>query len=146
MDIVDDGLRIQIVDKENRPMFDSGSATLKPYTKDILAAIVQVIREMPNKVSLTGHTDQAQYSSKGEGYSNWELSADRANAARRALLAAGLSEESVGRVVGLGSSMLFVKDDPLDPQNRRISLVVMNKAAEEALSDEGKPTSPEDGL
>ena len=145
MDIVDEGLRIQIVDKENRPMFDSGSATLKPYTKDILAAIVQVIREMPNKISLTGHTDQAQYVSKGDAYSNWELSADRANAARRALLASGLPEENVGRVVGLGSSMLFVKDDPLNPQNRRISLVVMNKQAEEKLSDEGKE-SPDEGL
>ena len=126
-------------------MFDSGSATLKPYTKDILAAIVQVIRDMPNKISLTGHTDQAQYAGKADGYSNWELSADRANAARRALLAAGLPEANVGRVVGLGASMLFMKDDPLNPQNRRISLVVMNKQAEEALSDEGKG-SPEEGL
>ena len=139
IDIMNDGLRIQIVDKENRSMFDSGSATLKPYTTKILAAMVPAIGGVDNKISLSGHTDQAPYLSVDESYSNWELSADRANAARRALVAAGLPEEKIGRVVGLGSSVPFIKDDPMNPINRRISMIVLNKKAEQALSEEAGP-------
>jgi len=139
IDIMSDGLRIQIVDKENRSMFDSGSASLKSYTATILGAIVPVINQVSSKVSLSGHTDQAPYISADESYSNWELSVDRANAARRALVAAGLPEDKIGRVVGLGSSVPFVKDDPLNPINRRISMIVLNKKAEEALSQEAGP-------
>ncbi len=139
IDIMSDGLRIQIVDKENRSMFDSGSATLKPYTEKILASIVPAIAQVSSKVSLSGHTDQAPYVSYDESYSNWELSVDRANAARRALVQAGLPEEKIGRVVGLGSSVPFVKDDPLNPINRRISMIVLNKKAEAAIQEEAGP-------
>lgn len=139
IDIMSDGLRIQIVDKENRSMFDSGSASLKSYTVKILAATVPAITQVSSKVSLSGHTDQAPYISDDEEYSNWELSVDRANAARRVLVAAGLPEDKIGRVVGLGSSVPFVKDDPLSPINRRISLIVLNKKAEEALTQEAGP-------
>jgi len=131
LDLTPDGLRIQIVDKENRPMFDLGSAALKPYTRDILHELAGFINEVPNHISITGHTDVTQYSAKN-GYSNWELSADRANAARRELVAGGMSEDKVSRVVGLSSSVLFDKQAPDSPINRRISVVVMTKDAEDA--------------
>ncbi len=151
LDITSEGLRIQIVDKENRPMFDLGSDVLKDYTREILHEIVKVINEVPNKISISGHTDQTPYSSH-KGYSNWELSADRANAARRELVVGGMTEEKIGRVVGLSSSVLFDKENPFNPINRRISIIVMNKAAEAAVQEgEGKqetakkPTKPEPG-
>ncbi|KLD78414.1 flagellar motor protein MotB [Xanthomonas hyacinthi] len=131
LDLTPDGLRIQIVDKENRPMFDIGSAVLKPYTRDILRELSGFINEVPNRISISGHTDVTQYSGKS-GYSNWELSADRANAARRELVTGGMSEDKVSRVVGLSSSILFDRQNPDNPINRRISIVVMTKDAEDA--------------
>ena len=137
LDITSEGLRIQIVDDKNRPMFQSGSAQLEPYTQEILRAIGQTLNDVPNKVSISGHTDAALYGGGDKGYSNWELSADRANATRRELLAGGMSDEKIVRVVGLASAVLFNKNDPLSPTNRRISLIVMNKKAEEAASHDG---------
>ena len=135
LDITPEGLRIQIVDQQNRPMFDVGSAKLMPYTRQILRELSHFINQVPNHISISGHTDTSAYSTQ-IGYSNWELSADRANAARRALLEGGMAEEKVSRVVGLASSVLFDKDNPQNPINRRISIVVMTKEAEEAaLSD-----------
>ena len=133
IDITSEGLRIQIVDKENRPMFAQGSPVLQSYTREILHEIVKVIKTVPNKISISGHTDRTPYAATN-GYSNWELSADRANAARRELLAGGLEEEKLGRVVGLSSSVLFDKQNPFNPTNRRISIIVMNKAAEESVT------------
>ena len=135
LDITPEGLRIQIVDKENRSMFSLGSARLQPYTREILHEIAQVINEVPNKISITGHTDARPY--PGENYGNWELSADRANAARRELLQGGLRQDKIGRVVGLASSVLFNKEDPFSPINRRISIIVMNKRTEETIAHEG---------
>ncbi|TGV29558.1 OmpA family protein, partial [Mesorhizobium sp. M8A.F.Ca.ET.142.01.1.1] len=89
LDLTPEGLRIQIVDKQNRPMFDLGSATLKPYTQQILHELANYLNHVPNRISLTGHTDITAYSA-ARGYGNWELSADRANAARRALVDGGL--------------------------------------------------------
>ena len=123
-DITPEGLRIQIVDKENRAMFDQGSAHLQNYTADILHEIVKVISEAPNRISVSGHTDATPYAFNGD-YGNWELSADRANAARRELLNGGLPEEKIGRVVGLGSSDLLDPSQPQAPINRRISIVVL---------------------
>jgi chemotaxis protein MotB len=137
LDITSEGLRIQIVDAQNRPMFQSGSAQLEPYTREILRAIGETLNDMPNKVSISGHTDAALYGGGDKGYSNWELSADRANATRRELLAGGMSEDKIVRVVGLSSAVLFNKNEPLSPTNRRISLIVMNKKAEEAASHDG---------
>lgn len=134
LDITPEGLRIQIIDKENRPMFDSGSAHLKGYTSIILYEIAKMINKVPNKISLTGHTDATPYSSI-RGYTNWELSTDRANASRRALVSGGLDATKVAKVVGLSSTVLFDKDNPRNPMNRRISVIVMNKEAEEALQD-----------
>lgn len=112
-------------------MFDLGSATLKPYTQQILHELAEYLNHVPNRISLTGHTDITAYSA-ARGYGNWELSADRANAARRALIDGGLEDSKITRVVGLSSSVLFDKADPQNPINRRISIVVMTKAAEEA--------------
>lgn len=130
LDITPEGVRIQIVDAQNRPMFDVGSARLRDYTTAILNELAPYLDSVPNRVSLTGHTDSRPYPGSN-GYTNWELSADRANAARRALTAAGLPDSKISRVVGLSSSVLFDKTDPQNPINRRISIVVMTKQAEE---------------
>ncbi|MFM2407322.1 MAG: flagellar motor protein MotB [Pseudomonadota bacterium] len=137
LDITSEGLRIQIVDEQNRPMFQSGHAKLESYTVEILHEIGKTLNDVPNKISISGHTDAAVFSAGGKGYSNWELSADRANASRRELIAGGLADEKIVRVVGLSSAVLFNKDEPLSPINRRISLIVMNKKAEEAASHDG---------
>lgn len=142
LDITPEGLRIQIVDKRNRPMFDTGSATLKPYTAAILHELAGFIDQAPNKISISGHTDDAPYSGT-RGYSNWELSADRANAARRALLEGGLTEDKVARVVGLADIVPFDKANPSDPINRRISIILMTKQAQDAaLSQEEADAAP----
>jgi len=141
MDMTRDGLRIQIVDELARPMFDSGSAVVKPYMRELLRAIGSVLVEVPNRITLEGHTDAQPFGGGERGYSNWELSSDRANASRRELVAGGLTEDRVLRVQGLASSMPFNKEDPLDPQNRRISLIVMNREAEDRVF---RPVAPEE--
>ena len=137
LDITTEGLRIQIVDEKNRPMFRSGSAQLESYTKEILHEIAKTLNQVPNKVSLSGHTDAQPYSLSDKGRSNWELSADRANASRRELVIGGIGEDKIVRVVGLSSAVLFDKIDPLNPINRRISIIVMNKKAEESARNDG---------
>lgn len=138
LDITTEGLRIQIVDEQNRPMFASSKAELQPYAKQILQEIGQMLNGVPNKISLSGHTDAVPYPNGVKSYSNWELSSDRANASRRELIAGGMDETKLLRVVGLASAALFDKEDPLNPVNRRISIIVMNKKAEEdAMKDDG---------
>ena len=137
IDITTEGLRIQIVDEKNRPMFEMSRAELQPYTKVILHEIGHVLNGVQNRISLSGHTDATPYFDGEKGYSNWELSADRANASRRELVAGGMDEAKVLRVVGLSSSVLFDKKDSYNPINRRISIIVMNKKAEEAASTDG---------
>jgi chemotaxis protein MotB len=142
LDITPEGLRVQIVDQQNRPMFDLGSAKLKDYTNTILKTLAGYLNSVPNRISLTGHTDIRPYPG-GVNYTNWELSADRANAARRALEAGGLAPEKIARVVGLSSSVLFDKEKADDPINRRISIIVMTKEAEDtALKTESRPEMP----
>jgi chemotaxis protein MotB len=133
LDITPEGLRIQIVDAQNRPMFDLGSARLKDYTYALLHELAPYLNSVPNRVSLSGHTDTTPYVSMA-GYTNWDLSADRANAARRALESGGLAPDKVSRVVGLSSSVLFDKDNSRNPINRRISIIVMTKAADESAA------------
>jgi chemotaxis protein MotB len=137
LDITTEGLRIQIVDEYNRPMFASGSAQLQSYSRDILREIGKALNDVPNRISISGHTDAQPYSGGANGYSNWELSADRANAARRELIGGGLDAMRMLRVVGLSSAVLFDADNPLNPVNRRISIIVMNKKTEEAVSKDG---------
>ncbi len=133
LDITTEGLRIQIVDDQNRPMFASSKAELQPYAKQILHEIGQVLNGLPNKISLSGHTDASPYPNGEKLYSNWELSSDRANAARRELVAGGIDETKLLRVVGLSSAVLFDRANPFNPINRRISIIVMNKKAEEEV-------------
>jgi len=133
VEITPDGLRIQIVDDFKRPMFDLGGATVKSYMRDILHEIGKVLNEVDNRIALTGHTDSAPYSGGQRSYSNWELSADRANASRRELITGGMNPQKIARVVGLADSSLLDKDEPRNPLNRRISIIVLNKIAEERL-------------
>jgi chemotaxis protein MotB len=133
LDMTRDGLRIQIVDDQNRPMFASGSATIAPYMKDLLRAIGTVLAEVPNRLTLEGHTDAQPYPGGDRGYGNWELSSDRANASRRELIAGGLTDDRVLRVQGLASSQPFDDKDPLAATNRRISIIVMNREAEDRM-------------
>ncbi|MQQ99481.1 flagellar motor protein MotB [Glaciimonas sp. GS1] len=138
IDITSEGLRIQIVDTKKRPMFDLSSARVAPYMRDILREIGPILNELPNKIALSGHTDATPYSTGEKLYSNWELSADRANASRRELVAGGMEENKVLRVRGAASTMHMNQDDPYDAVNRRISLVVLNRAAEAQIQYENQ--------
>ena len=132
LDITSEGLRIQIVDEQNRPMFALAKATLQPYTSDILHVLGMVLNDVPNRIGLSGHTDSTPYYSDA-GYSNWELSADRANASRRAMVVGGLADDKILRVVGLAAAAPLDRADPFNPINRRISIIVMNKRTEDAV-------------
>jgi chemotaxis protein MotB len=137
LDITAEGLRIQIVDDKNRPMFDSGSSQLKPYAKDILRELAKTLNGVDHRIGLAGHTDAAAYAFGDKSYSNWELSADRANATRRELVAGGLEDNKIIRVVGLGSAVLAKPDAPLDPSNRRVTIVVLNQATQDRIGRDG---------
>jgi chemotaxis protein MotB len=138
IDITDEGLRVLITDEANRPMFGTASAEMQPYAQEIIKAMAPTFNEMPNTISISGHTDATPYSSGNGSYSNWELSADRANAARRVLIAGGLRQDHLIRVTGLADAVLLDSTNPLNPINRRISIILMNKAAEQAIRNEGK--------
>ncbi len=125
IDITENGLRIQIVDDEKRPMFDSGSAILQPYAERILHAIGGVLNAVPNSISIAGHTDAAPYHGSARNYDNWDLSMDRANAARRALIESGIDADKILRVTGLAAAVALDKRNPFDAVNRRISIVVL---------------------
>ena len=137
------GLRVEIADKAQRPMFDLGRAQLKPYTEDVLRALAPLLDGVPNRISITGHTDAFAYGD-GAAYSNWELSADRANAARRALLAGGYPEDKIAAVQGMGDTALFKPQAPLDAANRRIAIIVLRRFAEKSFIDNG-PAQPAAG-
>lgn len=141
LDLTDEGLRIQVVDAQNRPMFDVGKTALKDYSQTILIELARALNGVPNSLSLSGHTDSSTYSSGNAGYSNWELSADRANAARRTMLAAGTPSTKILRVVGLADSVPFDANNADLPANRRISIVVMNRRSEEYVKTGGAPVA-----
>lgn len=138
LEVTADGLRISIVDEQNRPMFDSGSSTLKDYTKTLLREIAKALNAVDNRVSLSGHTDATPFAAGQRSYSNWELSADRANASRREMIAGGLDENKILRVVGLAAAVPFDDSDPYAPVNRRITITILNKKAEEAVTKEDR--------
>ena len=142
IDVTPDGLQIQIVDDQNRPMFDSGSALVKPYMRDILHAIGASLSGVESRISLAGHTDAVPYGNSDRGYSNWELSADRANATRRELVAAGMPDAKLARVVGLAASDPLEPDHPRAPLNRRITITVLTHEAEERLLSKNKREVP----
>jgi len=133
LDMTRDGLRIQIVDEQQRPMFASGSASVQPYMRELLREIGQMLAEVPNRLTLEGHTDALPFAGGDRGYGNWELSADRANASRRELVAGGLPDDRVLRIQGLASSQPFDPADPNAAANRRISIIVMNREAEDRV-------------
>ncbi|MDN7952047.1 flagellar motor protein MotB [Burkholderia multivorans] len=135
------GLRIEIVDTQKRPMFAMSSDQVEPYMRDILREIGKTLNDVPNRIIVQGHTDAVPYAGGEGGYSNWELSADRANASRRELIAGGMEEAKVLRVLGLASTQNLNKADPLDPENRRISVIVLNRKSEEALTRDGTTTT-----
>jgi chemotaxis protein MotB len=137
LDITSEGLRIQIVDDKDRPMFAVGSATLEDYTKVILDQIGKTLNDVPNPVSIAGHTDNLTYAGAGAGYSNWELSSERANAARRELVAGGMKDDKILQVRGLADAIPLIKNDPSNPRNRRISIVVMNQETVEKFKADG---------
>ena len=110
--------------------------------RELLREIGSVLTDVPNRITLEGHTDAQPFSGGERGYSNWELSADRANASRRELVAGGLPEDRMLRVQGLASSTLFDADDPQSPVNRRISIIVMNREAEDRLLGQPTPDDP----
>ncbi len=136
IDITPEGLRIQIVDQERRSMFALGSATLDGFAESLIGELAITLNKVRNRISISGHTDALPLSRPG--YSNWELSVDRANAARRALVGGGLDEGKLGRVVGLGSTVPLLEDRPEHPINRRISILVLNDQAEAAIRAAGQ--------
>ncbi len=150
LEMTHEGLRIQIVDELKRPMFESGSAVVQPHMRELLRTIGGVLAEVPNRITLEGHTDAAAFAGEQRGYSNWELSADRGNASRRELTAGGLPPSHMLRVQGLADSRPLEEQDPQAPGNRRISIIVMNRESEdrffgrvpEAEQEAAQPTLP----
>lgn len=136
LDMTPEGLRIQIVDQQNRPMFQSGKATVQPYMQTILRQIAPLFNALPNAITLSGHTDATPYIGGDRAYSNWELSSDRAHAARQELMAGGLESNKVKRVLGLGPTVSLIKDNPYAPVNRRISVLVLNAKTEARMDSE----------
>lgn len=130
IDITREGLRIQVVDSDKRPMFGLGGAHLESYARTIFQDIAPTLNQLPNAISITGHTDALSYQNQGRGYSNYNLSADRANAVRQVLVQSGLAEPKVLRVVGMGSASPYDPQNPNSPLNRRVSIVVLSRQAE----------------
>lgn len=138
-DMTPEGLRVQLVDTEQRPMFELGSDTVAPYMRNLLRAIAPLLNDMDNPLSLSGHTDSIPYSGGYRGYSNWELSSDRANASRRELVAGGLDPEKLLRVAGMGDRVPLSDTAPDDPVNRRIAIVVLDERSAQAIRSQGLP-------
>ena len=124
VDRIPEGIRIQIVDHDKISMFPSGGAEMYDHTRELLAHVSRIIEEMPQKVAISGHTDSVPFSSQN-GYSNWELSTDRANASRRVLLESGIDPTRITRVVGRAETDPLLPNDPTNPRNRRISIVLL---------------------
>jgi chemotaxis protein MotB len=136
IDITTEGLRLQLVDSENRPMFDLASARVVPHMRAILRELGPKLNELPNKITLSGHTDAIIYTNGDRSYGNWELSADRANASRRELVIGGMAENKVLRVVGLSDSTHLDSVEPRNPINRRISVILLNRQTQERIERE----------
>jgi chemotaxis protein MotB len=137
LEMTRDGLQIDIMDHQKRPMFDIGQAAVKPYMREILHEIGASLKEVDNLISLSGHTDATQYSSGLRGYSNWELSADRANASRRELVIGGMPQNKLKRIAGMAETNLLDAQNPNNPINRRISVLVLNYEAANRLIGDG---------
>jgi chemotaxis protein MotB len=132
LDVTPNGLQIQILDNRKRPMFSAGVDLPKPYAAKLLEEVGGVLKNTQNRISIAGHTDASGYQQNAD-YSNWELSADRANAARRLLIKGGVHLKKIAQVVGLSDTVPFDAENPYNPRNRRISIIVLNKAADARL-------------
>lgn len=136
-DLTREGLRIQLLDTEQRPMFELGSDQVAPYMRNLLRTMAPLLNELPNDLSISGHTDSVPYAGGYRGYSNWELSNDRANASRRELVAGGLDPDQLLRVSGFADRVRLPDTAPTDPVNRRIELVVLLPEIAEAIRNPG---------
>lgn len=137
LDVTPNGLQIQVLDNRKRPMFGAGVDLPKPYAAKLLEDVGSVLRNTHNRISIAGHTDSSGYQQNAD-YSNWELSADRANAARRLLVRGGVNAKKIAQVVGLSDTVPFDAENPYNPRNRRISIIVLNKAADARLKSLSK--------
>ncbi|MWN31940.1 flagellar motor protein MotB [Gilliamella sp. Pra-s65] len=140
IELTEMGLRIQILASDDKPMFDVGSATIDPNMREILQTLAPIINSLPNKITLSGHTDERQYSTGDRGYSNWELSADRANSSRRELIAGGLDSSKIIRIIALADTVNLNNPNYSNDANRRISILILNKAAQEYIESENNMT------
>jgi chemotaxis protein MotB len=127
IDRTPEGLRIQLVDQDKYSMFPLGSSDMVESAKKLMGLVSQVVQRMPNKISLTGHTDSTPFANKAGNYGNWELSSDRANASRRALIGAGVPADRIAKVVGTADREPLVPEDPASARNRRISIVLLRE-------------------
>ena len=141
LDMTPEGLRVQIIDRDNRPMFATGSAQVQPYMRDILRELGPIFNELPNTLSISGHTDSTPFLSGGRSYGNWELSGDRANSARRELISGGMDQSKVKRVLGLADTVSLV-ENPADAMNRRISIIVLNRKTERLIDQQNQSLQP----
>ena len=139
IDRVPEGLRIQIIDQEKRDMFASGSAEMYPYMDKLLGLVVRIVNKLPNKISVSGHTDASPFSIRGGLYTNWELSSDRANASRRSMVKNGLAPDRVVKVIGRAETDPFLKEDIKASRNRRISVILLKDSK---LKAESSPLPP----
>ena len=130
IDATPDGLRIQLIDQERVALFPNGSASMYDKTRQLLTKVAEIVSTLPNKIEITGHTDSKQFA-PGSTYTNWDLSSDRANASRRVLVAHGVDESRISEVVGKADREPLV-DDPSDPTNRRISIILKHLSASDA--------------
>lgn len=138
IDVMDEGLRVILSDEENRPMFRVASSEMEQFAQEFLRAIAPSFNELPNTISISGHTDATPFPAGNKSYSNWELSSERANAARRVLIAGGLNENHMLRVTGLSSAVPIDAENPHNPINRRISIILLTKDAEQRVRNEGR--------
>lgn len=143
MTVTNEGLRIELSESEKGTFFDSGSPAISPDGEELLTVLADELGKLQNTIAMEGHTDSKPYS-EGAKYGNWELSTDRANAARRLMQTHGIRPDQVTQVRGFADQRLRKKDEPLDPSNRRISLIVqyLNKTPTPetaAKEGEGKP-------
>jgi len=146
IEVTSEGLRIELEEasESDSTFFDLGSAKLSASGQTVLETIGKTIAELDMDIAVEGHTDSSPYNSGDGGYTNWELSADRANSARRVLTAAGVSSDHVAGVRGYADTLLKYPDNPLDPRNRRITIIVLNNLMVETTPEAGAEETPED--
>lgn len=139
IDETPEGLRIQIIDQQEKSMFPSGSSEMYDHTKQLLQQVAMIIQKVPNKISISGHTDATPYNTRN--YTNWELSSDRANASRRVLQEQGVTESRFAAVVGKEAKEPFVKEDPFSAQNRRISITLLRQTKPKVIENNKQSAS-----